>query len=187
MRKPEDLADEDSQFREACGVTAHYKCYAPATAPSAAGQSAPGCAVACYHGFGANLWSWARVQQQLADAVGGVVCAHDMPGFGLTERSARQEAYRLRTNGDIGRALLAEELKRCSTAGASWARTPLAVPCRASSLNSDSAWRYTAPHRVLYKSLQIRQVHSPHGSSRCCFNTIAPLLLESTPAQKICQ
>lgn len=113
MRTPEDLADADSRFREACGITAHYKCFSP----KAYAQEAK-CAIACYHGFGANLWSWERVQQQLADAVGGVVSAHDMPGFGLTERSRRQEAYRLRTNGDIGRALLAHELQQRAGAGA---------------------------------------------------------------------
>lgn len=40
----------------------------------------------CYHGFGANLFSYEPVMQRLAAAVGGVVSAHDCPGFGLTER-----------------------------------------------------------------------------------------------------
>lgn len=40
----------------------------------------------CYHGFGANVGSYVLVQEQLAQRLGGVVTAHDMPGFGLTER-----------------------------------------------------------------------------------------------------
>lgn len=46
------------------------------------------CALHCFHGFGANTWSWSRVQQLLADRLAGVVTAHDMPGFGLTQRCA---------------------------------------------------------------------------------------------------
>ena len=36
------------------------------------------------------------------------VVAHDMPGFGLTERTRNLQAYTLKTNGDIGRALCAQ-------------------------------------------------------------------------------
>lgn len=32
--------------------------------------------------------SWSFVQQELADALGAVVTAHDMPGFGLSQRCA---------------------------------------------------------------------------------------------------
>ena len=32
------------------------------------------------------LCSWSFVQQELADALGGAVTAHDMPGFGLSQR-----------------------------------------------------------------------------------------------------
>lgn len=56
-------------------------------APAAAG-AAPGAALHCYHGFGSNTWSWSLVQQRLADRLGALVTAHDMPGFGLTERCA---------------------------------------------------------------------------------------------------
>ncbi len=39
-------------------------------------------------GFGANLHSYKKVQQPLAEALGdgALVTSHDMPGFGLTER-----------------------------------------------------------------------------------------------------
>lgn len=77
---------------EACAVTetyaphhTHPPCYqvhvkvkAPPATPSAA--------LHCYHGFGSNTWSWSLVQQELADKLGALVTAHDMPGFGLTER-----------------------------------------------------------------------------------------------------
>lgn len=35
------------------------------------------------------------------------VVAHDMPGFGLTERTESLQSYTLKTNGDIGRSLCA--------------------------------------------------------------------------------
>jgi pimeloyl-ACP methyl ester carboxylesterase len=54
-------------------------------APSAA-ASQPSAALHCYHGFGSNTWSWSLVQQTLADRLNALVTAHDMPGFGLTER-----------------------------------------------------------------------------------------------------
>jgi hypothetical protein len=42
------------------------------------------CHATCTHSFGANLYSYARVQRMMADRLGGVVTAHDAPGFGLT-------------------------------------------------------------------------------------------------------
>jgi hypothetical protein len=59
-------------------------------------------AVHCYHGFGANLESFGAVQQRLADSLGGLVSAHDMPGFGLSERPSGAEAYFLTFNGHLG-------------------------------------------------------------------------------------
>lgn len=142
----EQLADADSMFKSAQGISVHCKQASPAqptqTQPNdaaaeegrffrifsrrkSAGRSADGeasstdsatsaaaatAAIALYHGFGANLWSWAKVQQDLADAAGMPVVAHDMPGFGLTERPATQSSYTLQTNGDIGRQLAAEAL-----------------------------------------------------------------------------
>jgi pimeloyl-ACP methyl ester carboxylesterase len=104
MRKPEELADADSLFLKCCGVTAHYKCVGPEFHEPTA------CAIACYHGFGANLWSWELVQRRLAESIGGLVSAHDMPGFGLTERSEDQKVFSLMTNGNIGRQILSHEL-----------------------------------------------------------------------------
>ena len=128
-RTPAELADADSRFHTACHTTAHYKSMLPRECPSkpapspasrdlgaepSAAPALPGVAVALFHGFGANTWSWAPVQGQLADEVNGLVTAHCMPGFGLTERSRDQRAYTLRANGDIGRQLQALELARCA-------------------------------------------------------------------------
>jgi pimeloyl-ACP methyl ester carboxylesterase len=55
--------------------------------PAAAARlQGPVPALHCYHGFGSNTWSWSLVQQQLAERLGALVTAHDMPGFGLTQR-----------------------------------------------------------------------------------------------------
>lgn len=102
------LGDDDSLFRSVDRVLAHYKCAASAAASRAAPH------VALYHGFGANLWSWGAVQAPLARALGGLVTAHDMPGFGLTGRSTRLSAYSLRMNGALGRDLLDAELAKRS-------------------------------------------------------------------------
>lgn len=47
------------------------------------------------------------------------VVAHDMPGFGLTQRTRNLQAYTLKTNGDIGRALCAQAMHSSSVSGAS--------------------------------------------------------------------
>ncbi|CAG9460715.1 unnamed protein product [Pedinophyceae sp. YPF-701] len=57
--------------------------------------------VHCLHGFGASAGSWALCQQGLADALGAVVTAHDMPGFGLTERPASLRDYTSDSNASI--------------------------------------------------------------------------------------
>ena len=109
-----DLADPDSLFHSISGTEIHYKCVAAPAPPrgdaatavamsqvvntfqSAAGRLPDTAAqtvsedaalsVACYHGFGANSFSWASVQRQLSQRLGATVVAHDMPGFGLTQR-----------------------------------------------------------------------------------------------------
>jgi pimeloyl-ACP methyl ester carboxylesterase len=59
----------------------HVKVKTPASA-----SPQPASALHCFHGFGSNTWSWSLVQQNLADRLNALVTAHDMPGFGLTER-----------------------------------------------------------------------------------------------------
>jgi hypothetical protein len=78
-----DLAGPDSRFRTLDGVTVHYK----VARPKGGGQL-PGLGIAMYHGFGANTFSWSFVDRLLAARLGALVTAHDMPGFGLTQRCA---------------------------------------------------------------------------------------------------
>ena len=75
------LRNADSHFKPIGNMDVHYTLQAPAKS----NQAAP-MAVHCYHGFGANTASWAYMRQPLADALGAQVTAHDMPGFGLTQR-----------------------------------------------------------------------------------------------------
>lgn len=104
--------------RRSSGASAEHAPSPPTNDVAATGVAA---AIALYHGFGANLWSWMRVQQQLADETGATVLAHDMPGFGLTERASTASAYTLQRNGDIGRSLAADAL---STGGATAVASP---------------------------------------------------------------
>ena len=81
-----ELADGDSKFRELDGLTVHYKAAAPPGGAAKAAGGAP-CGLAMYHGFGANTFSWSFVDRRLAEELGATVVSHDMPGFGLTQRS----------------------------------------------------------------------------------------------------
>ena len=67
-------------------------------------------AIALYHGFGANLWSWKDAGRPLALRLNALVTSHDMPGFGLTQRPSRPEQYWPPTNGAIGRRVMDHEL-----------------------------------------------------------------------------
>lgn len=70
---PQQLADPDSLFAEANGLTVHYK---------RAGQGEP--LFILLHGFGASVFSWREVMAPLSQF--GTVIAFDRPAFGLTER-----------------------------------------------------------------------------------------------------
>ena len=80
-----ELADKDSRFRVFDGLTVHYKAAAPPAAAPGAHETP--CGLAMYHGFGANTFSWSYVDKRLAEQLGVIVVSHDMPGFGLTQRS----------------------------------------------------------------------------------------------------
>lgn len=117
-----DLGDQDSRFRNINNLSVHVKVKAAKTLPTAAPTAAaarlnpnaamqgPVAAVHCYHGFGSNTWSWSLVQQQLADRLGALVTAHDMPGFGLTQRPTDLSGYYLAFNGRLGRLAMDYEL-----------------------------------------------------------------------------
>ncbi|WIA19239.1 hypothetical protein OEZ85_003878 [Tetradesmus obliquus] len=121
-----DLGDPDSRFRHIDNLSVHVKVKAsrslPPPAPTAAAArlapppaaaarlQGPVPAVHCYHGFGSNTWSWSLVQQQLAERLGALVTAHDMPGFGLTQRPTDLSGYYLAFNGRLGRLVMDYEL-----------------------------------------------------------------------------
>jgi len=70
---PRQLADPDSRFIQVNGLEVHYKI---------AGQGEP--VFILLHGFGASVFTWHRVMDDLATL--GTVIAYDRPAFGLTER-----------------------------------------------------------------------------------------------------
>ena len=112
-----DLGDPDSVFHTHANLQVHVKAKLPRSAAGAAATgagSAGGVAAAvhCYHGFGSNTWSWSLVQQALADRLGALVTAHDMPGFGLTERPGDLSGYYLAFNGRLGRLVMDHELRQ---------------------------------------------------------------------------
>lgn len=87
-------ADEDSQFRDVLGLRVHFKRRGRVDA-----QFAQRYAACLWHGFGANTYSWeTKVLKRMTDALGpgSLVVAHDCPGFGLTERCARDPGLRER-------------------------------------------------------------------------------------------
>lgn len=80
QRSERQLAGADSHFFPIGGIDLHYKQRLPLKGrPAGAAGGAP-LALHCLHGFGASAYSWSFVQQELADALGAVVTAHDMPG-----------------------------------------------------------------------------------------------------------
>ncbi|KAK9785507.1 hypothetical protein WJX73_002687 [Symbiochloris irregularis] len=86
----------------------HYTKHSTSRIPSA--RSGPATAVHCYHGFGANTGSWSYLRQPLASVLDAQVTAHDMPGFGLTQRLKDPSSYTLGFNGRVGRVLMDAEL-----------------------------------------------------------------------------
>lgn len=74
----ESLADVDSLFIEVNGLNVHYKKF---------GEGEP--TFILLHGFGASVFSWREVTQDLAKY--GTVIAYDRPAFGLTERPLEWE------------------------------------------------------------------------------------------------
>lgn len=108
---PSILADPDSRFYEFKGLNIHYKvCKADqdiAGYPSMEAQTmakhehaiATLFSILLFHGFGASLFSWERIQRPLSKMVGATVLAFDRPAFGLTSRpNLLETSYKLDTN-----------------------------------------------------------------------------------------
>lgn len=99
----QELKDHDSVFTELHGTAVHYKL--------AQGlDTAHPTAVHCYHGFGANTFSWSYVYKALSTQLRAQVTKHDMPGFGLTQRPRDIDGYSLEANGRLGRLVMDAEL-----------------------------------------------------------------------------
>lgn len=103
MSAEQELKDTDSVFRELHGTTVHYK-LAQGIKPEHP------IAVHCYHGFGANTFSWSYVYKSLSEQLHAQVTKHDMPGFGLTLRPRDLSGYTLDYNGRLGRYVMDAEL-----------------------------------------------------------------------------
>ena len=81
----EALKSHSSRFLDFHGMQIHYtSASSPESRPEPASQGPR--LVHAYHGFGANTASWAYADKGLADALAATFTAHDMPGFGLTQR-----------------------------------------------------------------------------------------------------
>lgn len=105
-RKEKDLAFSNSRFVKFDGVSLHVtECTSPDTsvlAPakghkegSEAAKESLAVWIHCLHGFGASCFSWSFIQKTLANAVQGyaIITAHDMPGFGLSQRPSQTRPY----------------------------------------------------------------------------------------------
>ncbi|KAK9817223.1 hypothetical protein WJX72_011250 [[Myrmecia] bisecta] len=136
QRTEYELRDPDSRFRMLHGLTVHYKMHqyaghhhADLGSRSAYQPTAP-TAIHCYHGFGANTFSWSYVYKKLGQALQAQVTMHDMPGFGLTQRPASMSRYTLEFNGRLGRNLMDAELASAGLIDKAQMLQPDALPER---------------------------------------------------------
>ena len=139
---PEDLADDDSEFMDICGVNIHLK---------KKGQGKP--VFLLLHGFAASLYSWQRVMEPFSQL--GSVIAYDRPGFGLSEHPLHWQGknpYRADTQVDLVTGLLDhlqvdKVILVGSSAGGSVAmRVALAYPERVACLVLVDAAVYVGSH-----------------------------------------
>lgn len=112
-----DLASSDSLFLNVNGVSLHYKkalCNGErdATTDLPTFKTPPNVAIHCLHGFGASVFSWNMVQNKIATACHALVTSHDMPGFGLSQRSSWPSAYSLAFNGSAASRIIDTELSK---------------------------------------------------------------------------
>lgn len=131
MSAEQELKDKDSVFRELYGTTVHYKL--------AQGiQPQHPTAMHCYHGFGANTFSWSYVYKSLSEQLQAQVTKHDMPGFGLTLRPKDLSGYTLDYNGRLGRHVMDAELAAAGVLHPSEAESELGPAVKLADLHSVS-------------------------------------------------
>lgn len=100
---PMQAADADSRFVDIGGVQVHHKLVSDATGVPVAW--------ACVHGFGSNEGTWglhgildSLIRQR---RLGSIAVAHDMPGFGLSQRCTAVRDYSLGTAARMTAQLMA--------------------------------------------------------------------------------
>ena len=91
-RREEELAQSNSRFFNVNGAKIHVTVEKPP-------DKYIGRMVHCVHGFGSHTFSFSFIQKPLAERLQAIVTAHDMCGFGLTERSKDRSKYSMWFNG----------------------------------------------------------------------------------------
>lgn len=91
-RREEELAQPNSRFFNVDGAKIHVTVEKPS-------DNCIGGMVHCVHGFGSHTFSFSFIQKRLAERLQAIVTAHDMCGFGLTERSKDRSKYSMSFNG----------------------------------------------------------------------------------------
>lgn len=70
----------------------------------------------CLHGFGSHTFSYSMIQRKLAEDLIALVSAHDICGFGLSQRPCDAKFYSMRFHGEAGldiiEQLLADQINR---------------------------------------------------------------------------
>jgi pimeloyl-ACP methyl ester carboxylesterase len=126
QRSERELAGPGALFARVEGTALHYTRVA-APGVGGAGGAPPNALAHLLHGFGANTASWRYCAPALAAALGGIVSAHDIPGFGLSERPAARRFYSLAFNGRAAGALLGAEAAAAAAAAPAGAPAPARV------------------------------------------------------------
>jgi pimeloyl-ACP methyl ester carboxylesterase len=99
LNKPESLADPDSNFSRFCNLNVRWKERNPE--PSSPNASVARRRIILLHGFGASLFTFRNVMDELARKTGSNVEALDLPAFGLTSRSWSNHHYSLRSMAEV--------------------------------------------------------------------------------------
>lgn len=91
-RRAEELAKPNSRFLNVDGAKMHVTVEKPSD------KCIDGM-VHCVHGFGSHTFSFSFIQKRLAERLKAIITAHDMCGFGLSERSKDRKKYSMYFNG----------------------------------------------------------------------------------------
>ncbi|GAX85436.1 hypothetical protein CEUSTIGMA_g12852.t1 [Chlamydomonas eustigma] len=134
-------------------------------------------AVHCYHGFGANCYSFQDVLVPLCELLppGSTVSAHDTPGFGLTSRPQAADSYHLSFNAylgaqvlktviqDMGQQVIRQVRGRSSTESSSSGSFQSQPSASSSSMMADDVSDDTTPSHTGSSSSRHRKVLMGHS------------------------